>query len=583
MISLTIITIIAHIVTSCQAMHGPSSAESQSSSTHNPMARYIELHRQIYDSNLQQAISGPELQAILVEMSSIEQNIGPELVNESSEINTNLYKSLLDESRRRNLLADQDTTITDVLLQTFDHESNSCNEDYFKLLKNIDEIFGTNLATIKRVLIENRELQYKDCWNRLMETLFSSCLLLGRRNLEPLDKLSTYINGNSEGIIMPPGRNDSSVSHNEIIRISEGIANFLKDINTAKRVADVKKSFKLLVVQPCRLLIERTRLIMNDIYAMLNFTGLNREFIKTDDEIILNRYVMCERIMSNLVYVGHKVIQFTSHVNPSGSSNFENSANLITQHMPSNPPMPIQQIIKTELLETDPDIDSDSESDSEYKPEDESEPDPKRTKIALVQSERVGSQQLSSQPKKVVRVIMAEGHGKSTRYLTEWSDGSRTKETKDYLMRNWYQAWDKHFRQRKSFNYANFRARRKSAQSMDARPERPNLITQSTIMQPPIRILESNSLSERDLNPYQNQNPIQRPNRRIRRVLKIEKAVEHEGEIKYSTQWSDGTTTFEEQLYLVNNYIDEWLEYVRRLNRESVKQAKIMAKNFGPY
>lgn len=405
---------------------------SQCQATRMELNDYLAFYKLIFyeDSHSDNQLAPATIETMLNEMAMMEKSTN--FRNELRGHRINRYRSLMQKCYESNVVMNQDATVTDLLLQTFDFHSNDCTEEYFVLLNEICKTFKQK--SLARVLQENRESQYLNCWHRLMEPAIGTSMMLGSRIRKPLDELSPLVYRNSSAIIMPPTKTESPLRiRTECIRIAKRIASYLT--NTHK--PDYQNDFKHLIELPCDSLLKKTSHLMKDIYGMLRFSGLEESFITNNDVIFLNRYMFCFRVISQLEFVSYNVKLYTS-------DGF-NQVDLVTADLPF-------------VLESGQQITSD------FPIAQSSGPSSSRKRKHSDQSTQEESDGREGS-EVVVKVEMGKGRGKSIQYLTHWSDGNITMESKDYLVKNWHNPWLKFFRARAHENRLRHLARKKEEAS----------------------------------------------------------------------------------------------------------------------
>lgn len=495
-----------------------------------PLARYIELYGRINDDHSSAvSLNLAELKNILSEMSMIEHvemyRLGLKQQNELRQYFIANYQYLVDESIEKGFIVNSNDSITDILLQTFDYDSNVCTGIYFDFLKEINETFEhTGFAEALR---ENSEIQLRNCWERLMDSLSATSNLLGTRYIETLNEVTAHANKDSQNIVIPPTLTESRRSHHESIRIAKTIAEVLTDYGTNNELINYGLQFRNHIERPCRLLIDKSKQIMLDVYGILKYTGLAEDFIGEDEVKNVNRYLLCERILADLGVIS--VIVAGTHD--------RSDVDLITQLLPNNPNSQDQRYFTRHL--------------SPMKAKRQPNLKRKRNESTLDKLMSV-SEPIDPNAKRVIKVEHGIGRGKNIRYPTIWSDGSVTSETKDYLVEHWFKPWFEHYSKRKNSNYRRYMSKSRAEGKIPPSKRRKQT---------------DNQLDQLDPNLSST----------FPRVTRIEKAVEVGPDIKYITHWSDNSTTFEDKQYLVMNWTDRWVEFVRI--EEAAKLALNLNKN----
>lgn len=312
----------------CQAMDNnpaqntPSQASpgSISSEPINPVNRWVVLFEAIYGLPPTSLTTVDAVREALIEMAAIERSepykLAFKLDDQWKYPHFKSYEILITKFYREKLLSNWDSTVTEVLVQTFEYKSNNCNPSYFKRLDLMNQILYEGVISI--VLQENREQQYENCWFRFMETLDVTSLLIGDRYRDPLTKLTIAMYPGETRIISKPVNVLSAEHKAESARMAQIVAMFLVDQATRKRdfgPIDFDNEIQNVIRQPCRELIQTTLSIMRSIYKMMEFTGDRKDYISPDHALCLNRYMMCGRLIANNDEITSMVMQHLADPN----------------------------------------------------------------------------------------------------------------------------------------------------------------------------------------------------------------------------------------------------------------------------
>lgn len=487
--------------------------ESRLQSPRNLITRWTDLHRQIYVDYPTDNLNAAQLSDILAEMSSIEQTKvfkqGLEPLIASTGFRINKYKFLVAKSYEANLLINtMDKTITNLLMKTFDHESNDCTKEYFELL---EEIYKTlDEIPTSAGLNENRELQYRSCWYRLMESLKTGTMVLGSSLRTPLNKLSLLIHPNSDEPILP-----WTQSNVNPFLYAKKIREFLEIIIKQDKNESInyKKEFKHLVEHPCKLIIEASAYNMKHIYALLKFNGFRKDYMSSVHTMILNRYSICNQILTDIDNIKANLV-------PNAIFNMQGQMQSDTST--SNPSYDL--VMQHPSLELDNELDAivfnvNNKSRRKY------------TKFAPSTSDSSGRakytkgnhEKANKTDKTVLKIFGRVRRNNNLFRPTFWSDGTFSYETEEYLILNCKDKWVEdgngtHEDPKKSFGSEN-----------------------------------ENLLSD-DFNEYDK--PI---------VIKIDKAFGRGKNAKYPVIWSNGSASLETKDFLFNNYYDLYMRATREL------------------
>lgn len=529
----------------------------------NPIAEWVHLYKQIFEpsNSLENPINLQKLRTVLAKMNSIEQNETYRAILGSIDgwagYRINHYKNLVDQSYDANLLETRQHSITDLLLRTFRYEINDCTSDYFEILNEILSTFET--SPISDILIENRKKQFINCWTRLMKSFVGSEHILGSTSRMSAVKLGSMAYPYERGIVLPSTA-QSADNQIELVRIAKIIANYLKIVQSKPINQDFSRSFEYFIEIPCKLLIDATKHVVKHIHSILKFTGTSRDFISTDDILNLNAYIFCDRVMS-----------YTKNIE-----------SLVMQNMNSN------MALKTEENETVIDLDSETDEDAneddveDLDDEDSDdvnlitqhsfdghliatdEPEAKRqrldpleTQAAIDNQAQQNNPQVNSHNLNIVEIHKNIGRGKATRYPVRWSDGSVTIETREDLAKNHSKSLNFHLKKMHSYRQNRYYSKKTGRVPWET-DQQLDVVS---------RILDSPRIPKRvaklDLT-----GP--------RRVVLVEKGPGIGRNSKYTTTWSDGTKTIETKGYLVDNWRDSWLDYIRYMG--NVRKSKWLAK-----
>lgn len=521
MINLLLICIVA---TSCSAVEPDQTDLGNFTATMvNPINRWIELHNRIYDS--EKTLDSDEIKTILSEMSSIEETsmfrIG--FQDELKGYRINKFRHLVHKYNKVNPLTSRDLTITNLLLRTFDHDSNDCSGDYFEQLNDIMKSFQQ--SPISELLRNNREFQFQNCWRRLINSLVSTSLLLGTGVREPLNRLVALVYP-SPNVINVPAVDSwtmTSAYEQESKRITSLIGKFMLSLNINLRAKDFQKDFRIFVERPCKLLIERTKQIMMDIYKMIRYTGHEKSFISDEDVTIINRYMMCRRIVADSSSISAEMAMIAKNRDPNKSGNREIGLNRSDESERA-----VELITQQDMTSVEPVIREAHASTGLQSIGSEDERPAKRPRLvgsmAMIEASRA---KLTTDTKEVMKVLKAIGRGRNTLYRTLWSDGSITTETRENLELNCRGEWDRYYHERK------LTTQRRHYHKKICGPAQPT----------PPDTAEPGP-------PF---------------VTEVLQAVGRGKKALYPTNWSDGSQTYETKDYLMNDWGGPWRKLVRRL------------------
>lgn len=520
--------------------------------------RYTELCAILNDDLPSNKLTLAQTRDILDEMASIERKTKAlesgrgDVVEKFGIDHINRYQSLVDASYRSSVIIKSDATITDLLLQTFEYDSNNCDAKYFNHLSEIGDIFE-HLA-ISVALQENSEHQYKNCWTRLMRSLNVLNSLIGLRYLDPLSDLTKSVYRDAKVVKTQPHSNKSLLYRIENTRIAVKIRQFLAKSGDRNDTSYNEQEFQHRVVQTCQYVIDRTREIMMDVHELLRLSGSNRHFISSDDALILNRYTLCDRIVNDTDFIKSNASKDLHQVEQSGEihQEFGRRVDLITQ----------QELLN---LNEHPQLEPGTFTELQL------EPAAKRYRINRRRSSRDSSardQHTQLEPNsdsvRPMAILKCIGRGASAIYPTIWPDGSTTLETRQKLVGDYHDVWLEFFRRRQCEWQSSYMARLRCQNSNEI--ERKDGVE------------SGDGRAQLDLNlidPNHAQECVE-----ARTVLKISRPDYHismgQG-IRYPTVWSDGSKTFESKAYLESNWIGPWTDFVN-YTREYSRQKYLKKK-----
>lgn len=397
----------------------------QLASTDNVIARWIELHRQIYDEFSSPKLNPMQIKANLLEMSSIEQTeayrVGLRPLMEIKGFRSSYYQHLIDYYRDQNILKKQYVTITNILLRTFDYDINDCTLDYFELYEEIYKTFKK--SPVAELLVENRRLQFKNCWQRLMESMVASSLILGSELRSNLNELTKYVFPHQTEILIPSIDSTNDAYQEESLRIGKMIGNFLKNHIGKQTKIDYRHEFKFLIEHPCEMLIETTINVMKHIYAVLKFADNKKnECITLGHTLLLNRYMLCDRILTDSEYMISIVMQFTKIISayPIMSPSYQKLLHNLGKRKSLN------------LLQSD-DYRHRMNSRNSFNNLITQHEQAEKSDIDGHNPNQIDTTKHYKNGKTIIKIERRVGMGVKTKYPTTWSDGTKTMETRAFL------------------------------------------------------------------------------------------------------------------------------------------------------
>lgn len=534
-----IIVLISIFASVCIA--GP--IEEDATSSASPAIRWINLHRRIFDGPSEPRIGIHQLESILRSMSLIE-------VTESDFKNlitlqgfqSNVYDDLIDKAYGLHYIEDRDTTITSLLLRTFDLNWNHCTTEQFDLL---DDIYkGFEQSPIHEALGVNRELQHKNCLRRLMDIMTASVSILGHNFRTRLDTLASSVYPTRNDIETSVDDPNSPTYEAESIRIAKIIAQFLKSSGSKSKDKNFAHEFQQFVENPCELLIDTSIHVMTQIYGISRFCGIKRDSITNRQAIALNRYKLCDRIMADTEFIASYVIQFSMaqeeprfQLNPRTIEQRSSGDLLIDKEKEKTKKKPSKRKrISTELRLGFNDDDGCDQLITQQMPLDD-----ENSSMDMLPSR-------ASEMSDVIQLAKIIGtHGKSvkTKYIVVWSDGVKSMESKAYLHAYWPDQL-RTFLKRKAANH--------QARYIDR-----CLAKKTAILLGP-----NTGLDETD-EPGQKR---ARESNELPRVIRVGKTTARGLYATYPTYWSDGSKTWEKKDYLSLNWFDAWKNRIESQDEE---------------
>lgn len=531
---------------SCLAMDPSSTQDINYSSTYaiNPRSRWVELHKQLYDDFPTPALNLSQTKSILEEMSSIEKSevyktdIEPFI--ESKGFRIKKYKQLVDKLYEADLLDKRDSTITDILLIIIEHDFNDCTANHFNLINNIYETL--EYSPIAGALQENRNEQYANCWQRLMDIITTSSLILGSSSRNSLNSLTTLIYPPYQyGIVNFNNNNITSLRsykyRDEFAYISGTIAQFLSLRARENDASDYEREFRRLIEQPCKTLVDATIHIASHIYAILKFIEKDNSLnLVTNEQIlILNRYSLCYRIINDLKNIRTKVIE--------NINNIELNYNIFESAS-------TQPITTTDAQTSEYDMNL----ITQIEPFDQDlfrEPVKRRRK-------NVPEKSIRSQPSRadydensgkiVYKIFGGFGSGRGARYPTYWSDKSITMEHEEYLKKHWPTAWNNKTEDPKAVHEAQRKTRLNK-----------RLFSEISQNDEELDNNHDNDDEELDLD------KIRLHSDKSLKVVEVRPGIGRGIYSLYPAIWSDGSASMETKEYLQTHWNDQWMTQVRKM------------------
>lgn len=536
--------------------------------SNSPILRWIELHKQVYgDINPTSKIYSTRVKSNLAEMLSIEQieanKIAIKSLFESQGYRVEHYNELVGKFHKASLLTKRDATITDILLQTFEYDSNNCNKMYFEHLDEICKIFEHK--PVKIVLNENRDLQFRNCWHRLIDPVISTTMLIGLRFRSPLNKLVNIVYPNTSVILPSAVKPDTTTYYIESLWIAQKIALFLQTeptlANPNNSMENYLADFQNLVKNPCITLINATKEIMKQTYDILELPGRKRDFINPIQTKILNRYIMCLKIVEDDTFISLNVVEFLQ------KSPISTQTNQMTTQSNQQSFTPIQRVLDFERAQREKmkKVDITKEFPAIKQTDDpnvklitqqtpieinddliltlqpklttsptldiEVQMGRKRPRIipAATHSATCKNEYFADRPvgnHYVVDINCSFGKGALVKYETVWDDGTITAENREYLKNNWSSILTTFDKRRRAKNQARYTVRKLARSKTET------------------------ELGQQDLGPP-------------RTVVRIDCAIKnYNGPVTmYPTIWNDGTTSMERKEYLIENWPEAWEQY----------------------
>lgn len=557
------ILVISFFVHSCIAVNPSGSSrevvvgqQARSSTIVSPLTRWIELSRQIYNDIAGQSsdqINLPNLKLILAELSSLEKNELPKFGIDPKKGSKNYhikhYGHLVSAAFASNLLDNSDATITDLLLQSFEHDSNECSKNILDQLNEMsDQFVHTSIAI---ALQENYQLQYENCISRSKQSLSTITRMLGTRQNNSLNELLRAINPSQDKLInLTKAKEGSFERSDESRQIGDKIGQYLSQQKTLKPSLAANIKLKHLVINPCKSFLNKASQIVANILQIIESNTSKKGLFDIDQTVILNKYLLCERIMSDESSISAIAEAFMMMVDENRSRKLKRFA--ISESFVDNQGRTLLQIDGS-MQDPFEDLDQfecDSQNpgnlitqqmpfnlhDYQENIEGEQQEDPNPMLTATNNHKR--KLQLGIY---VTRIDKTAARGRDPTYLTHWSDGSASLETRTYLSAFWPERMIDLYRQIDSELKAN-----------QAKSKKPTGDTDTN--------LENISLLQEHLPHSDNAN--------TKWVTYINRCVGKRRWARYPTQWSDGTTSLETKKYLQQHWPNEMDLTIRRFASE---------------
>lgn len=507
---------------------GQISTDQLDQSRSDPVIRWTGLQRQIYDKSVAK-IDLALLQTILRELSSIEQD--DKLKSHELYVNQDKrYKQLIQVAYESNILDKPDATITDLLLQTLDHNSNGCTKEYLHFLNELYKHFRDTPITDS--LQENQNLQYKNCLERskrLLSTIISS---LGSRVKKSLDNLLSAIYPDSNKLIEFPLLSQQVVDYcNNSTQIGVRIAQFLAQQKVQQNQDALDSKLQHFVLQPCSILINESGLTLEKILPIIRMSRIDRNFLEFEHAMFVNKYQLCRIILDNVDFIRPIIIQYNNmfsrltfstdatHQNQAPSQDFESigHAKIATSIGDLQ-----EQDVSTELrlgLPTDEQLITQQLPINQI-----------QEGILNPQSSQVGSSK-----KYVTKIEKGTSRGRKQTYPTHWSDGTITHETKTSLLNNWPDQYKAMYKRLEAEWQAEYVERCLANSSRFSTIKPPSIFANVTAQR--LMPMDKNAIDQKNLS-----------------VVKIGRYIGRGATTRYPTHWSDGTVSLETKQYLQQNW-----------------------------
>lgn len=517
--------------------------------------RYLKQYNRAFYDNPNEKLSLKDLIDLLEDMNLIEQDKSFNLADSNDELSilrAYRFQHLLKMHNKLNVFTKRDKTMTKLLLRTFNYDANDCTKEYYAELNNI----YANIVQTQTIdaLNESRELQYKNCWQRLMNLTLVANFTIGSDVRSLLESINDLVNANTNQMI-----NSSSILYpydhenhqQESRRISQIIRNLLIKEGDSK---DLIKEFKISIEYPCRLLVDRMKNIMIDVFDLIGSSYFDKNHITNEDAKMINTYITCHRLITDSDFICFNINQQNVVVsNANERERFDlnqpieyNENVLITQYNPVNANQGLnvdanQQPTNTEdLFEVD-----------------------NLPQLIIPNTFNQILQAPMENNKRVIRVLTNTGRGKNSSYRTLWSDGSISVEKKDHLIAKWPRAWKRYYRKRKNRYNMRYNARKscKPTPTLDYDDEDEDNLFQ----------LDDDNYNSDNENCQDQLSPTERkichmlPMVGPLKVVLIGRPKGRARHITYPTYWSDGTKTMEKKEYLQTHWNEPWMVLVRRM------------------
>lgn len=531
-----------------------SNKPAQAESSVSPISRWIELHKQIYLKSSEQ-IDLKNLETILTEMALIERGelfkLGIKPFKEVLGFRIRHFRNLIKRSNELNFVINPDATITDVLLQTLDHNSNDCTAKYFDYLTEINkELQNTSMAS---ALHKNRHLQYKNCLDRSMELLVAATKLIGSRVKELLKNMLEFLYSNQSDQLIKFSSFKSIDFGMKSMQLAEKMASYLNQQQINSNQSDEIK-LKSFILYPCTEFIAETKDVIGKILQIIGLDEMAQYPFSKKQASILNQYLLCDRILADREFICSSVKQFTSK-NYQVNAEISRTSGLF--------PAKIDAPSKSKDFEPaslEPEIDTGRENIStelrlgydvgntlitQHNPIEQIE--------LSSNSDKSDQQGIGVNDRHVVRIVPGFRRGRLQVYRTHWSDGKVTLETKENLEKK---CPDKLESLRQKF-YTNM--------------SNPQMAQRSKLLNQPQNADQIESaLQTSDI----------AGGHKI--VIKIDKPVGAGIGARFPTHWSDGTVSRQTRSYLqqywprqLNNLLERMAveEYAKHLDKYNTRRA----------
>lgn len=269
-------------------------------------SRWLQLFDLLFEDSGSHALRPARVRSALMEMAELEKTIeirGIESTHQDPLIRSSLskYRTLVKSLAMRKILTSEEASLSSMLLQTFEIDSNNCYNN--KMARLINLVHAMRSYPIQSTVMNNLENQYEACWARYMQALDLLTSILGERDLKVLIELTKRVHNEGETTLLLKNLADLADDERdaELRRYTKLIARFVLRHFTeqnGKMPLNLEGEFNRLLREPCEAFESVAEKLMRRIYKLMDTTGTR--FMTKDHANMLNLYRLCSRIIKDI-------------------------------------------------------------------------------------------------------------------------------------------------------------------------------------------------------------------------------------------------------------------------------------------